>query len=212
MVGGTADVPSDTDLGAARRRRSDGEERKPWVESTQIVRVARDDGLMVRACRDDDRSVDDIGGPGSAAEYAGRLGVGFLERCDVDVVQTEEAGETCLAGTAPPALRQDAGRDGELGPGEVGLMEERLHAAVGTFDGDERSGVEHSAGHQSRPRADRAHRRSSSSGTPVSAAMSARSSVRTSCRMRSARASAMYAETELALPSVTARRAAATSS
>jgi hypothetical protein len=53
-----------------------------------------------------------------------------------------------LGGAVPPGLGEGAGGDVDGKTCGVGFVEEGLHPAVGSFDGDEGAGVEGDSGHR----------------------------------------------------------------
>jgi hypothetical protein len=150
------------------------------VEVAEISWIAGDHGLIASAGIDHHACVDWVVGASPATQDAGSLGVRFVKGRHGDVGQMQRSRKADLARAGPPRRSQGAGRDVDGQPGGVRLVEQGLHPPIGPLDGDQRSRIERHAWHQAIPRAWRAQRRSSSEGPPASAAISARSSARSS--------------------------------
>jgi hypothetical protein len=127
--------------------------RESGVELAEVGGSAGDDCVMALASVEDDAGVDGVVGAALAAQDPGGLGFGLIEGGHGDIGEVEGAGEPRLARAGPPGLGEGAGGDVDGKTCGVGFIEQCLHSAVGSFDGDEGSGVQSDAGHYSSPSA-----------------------------------------------------------
>src|SRR6267378_3624456 len=187
-----------------RWTRSDRNDRRLWVESLQVVRVARHNGVMTFSGQNYDGSVDDVGCTRGAAELPARAREVFVKRHNFDFCSPQKPSQCDLCGAIAPSLPYNARWYPEISALSQSPIEQSDHTPVTAIQRDQRAGV------QCHPRrrggsARFAHFFSCCVGSPCSAIKSRTRSRRDSCRAFSARARAMYPDTESARPARIAR-------
>src|ERR1051326_8021508 len=79
-------------------KRSDWNDRRLWIESLQIVRVARHYGVLMFSDENYNGSVDDVGRTRGAAEFpAGREKCSSSDTISTSAARRNRASATCVA-------------------------------------------------------------------------------------------------------------------
>src|SRR5579859_3761571 len=120
---------------------SDALERQSRIEAAQIVDVARYDDALFAAGDQNDRGVDHVGGPGTAAEDPRRFGQDVIEERNARRRAFDEGAERRLPTRASPDLTEDASRDDDARALRERLPDERAHPRVAALEGDQSAGV-----------------------------------------------------------------------
>jgi hypothetical protein len=117
------------------------------VEASHICGVARNDGVIAPASVDRDAGVDRVVSVSLTTKDPDRLGGRFVKDRHRDVGEAKRPGHAGLTRARPPCLGERSGGyvDGQTGC--VGLVKQSLHPPIGSFDGDQCSGVERYARH-----------------------------------------------------------------
>ncbi len=127
-----------------RRRTRSSDQLKSDIDveavskTLQIPQVARRDKVATSRRTNNDRSIDDIGGPGHAAGSTGRTGPSLVEI--LDPTTRQQPRHLSLRPT-PPSLTQDSGRNGGHDASFEGTSMHRPHLAVAPLRCDQRPRV-----------------------------------------------------------------------
>ena len=132
--------------GADRRKvsvvHSDPDDWGLWIESPQVIRIARDDDVSMLPGENHDRSVDDIRGASGAAEFPARAREVFVKRHNFDFCSPQKPSECDLCGVIAPSLPHNARGYPKISALSQNQIEQSDHSPVTAIQRDQRTRVQ----------------------------------------------------------------------
>lgn len=112
------------------------------IQTSQIVRFARDYRIPSLPCKDNDGRVDNIRSVGRAAEFSTGTGKLSVKGSNFDFLTPKGPCQCNLKTTIPPSLSQDARRHSKNAPLHQRLREQGDHALITAIQVHQRAGIQ----------------------------------------------------------------------